>query len=73
MTVFITHSMTVWLAKHPAKKNDKVAKKVTQNYVYDLMVICIEQLPFNPFVVPMLRRFTSASWSSNFMALNDLP
>jgi hypothetical protein len=44
--MFITHSMTVWLAKHPAKKNDKVAKKVTQNYVYDLMVICIEQLHF---------------------------
>jgi hypothetical protein len=45
--MFITHSMTVWLAKHPAKKNDMEAKKVMPNYVYDSMVICIEELLFH--------------------------
>jgi hypothetical protein len=45
--MFITHSMTVWLAKHPAKKNDKEAKKVMQNYVYDSIAICIEELLFH--------------------------
>jgi hypothetical protein len=42
--MFIMHSMSVWLAKHPGKKNDKEAKKVTPNYVCNVMVICIEQL-----------------------------
>ena len=30
--MFISHSMTLWLTKHPAMKNDKDAKKVIHNY-----------------------------------------
>jgi hypothetical protein len=30
--MFIKHSMTVWLTKHPAMKNDKDAKKVIRHY-----------------------------------------
>ena len=37
--MFISHSMTVWLTKHPTMKKDKDAKKVMRHYQNSALLI----------------------------------